>query len=195
MNAILKETLLPKGATLQLVQGDLTLEATDAIVNAANAYLQHGGGVAWAIVRRGGEIIQDESDAWVREHGLVSHESPAWTSGGNLKARYVIHAVGPIWGEGEEDAKLTAAVTGALRVADELNLASISLPALSTGIFGFPKERAAGVILSAVRAYFVTGSTSLRLVRLVLYDAETVTAFRKAWDENLFKAIKPQTPS
>ncbi|MGQ9832567.1 MAG: macro domain-containing protein [Candidatus Villigracilaceae bacterium] len=195
MNAILKETLLPNGATLQLVQGDLTLEATDAIVNAANAYLQHGGGVAWAIVRRGGEIIQDESDAWVREHGLVSHASPAWTSGGNLKARYVIHAVGPIWGEGEEDAKLTAAVTGALRVADELNLASISLPALSTGIFGFPKERAAGVILSAVRAYLVTASTSLRLVRLVLYDAGTVTAFRKAWDENLFNAIQPQTTS
>lgn len=181
MTAVLEQVSLSSGVLLQLVQGDLTLEKTDAIVNAANRYLQHGGGLAWAIVQRGGEKIQEESDAWIGKHGPVSHESPAWTSGGDLAAKYVIHAVGPIWGEGDEDAKLAAAVVGALRVANELRLTSLSLPAISTGIFGFPKQRAAGVILRALCSYFAEHTTSLRLVRLVVYDAKTTAAFHKVW--------------
>ena len=85
--------------TLRLVQGDITERDTDAIVNAANSFLQHGGGVAGAISRRGGLVIQRESDAWVSEHGPVSHAEPAVTWGGSLPCRYVIHAVGPVWGE------------------------------------------------------------------------------------------------
>ncbi|MEZ0397098.1 MAG: macro domain-containing protein [Anaerolineales bacterium] len=185
MNAVLAETRLPGGALLQLVQGDLTRESSDAIVNAANAYLHHGGGLAWAIVQRGGETIQRESDAWVREHGLVTHDSPAVTSGGALPCRYVIHAVGPVWGEGEEEAKLAAAVTGSLRRADELGLTSVSLPAISTGIFGFPKERAAEVTLAAIRDYFAARASHLSLIRLVLFDGETLQAFRAAL--NLFE--------
>ena len=102
MSNSLVEKLLPTGQTLQIAQGDLTLEETDAIVNAANEHLQHGGGVAWAIVRRGGDMIQEESDAWIAKHGLVPHSRPAWTSGGTLPARFVIHAVGPVWGDGDE---------------------------------------------------------------------------------------------
>src|SRR3990170_659673 len=128
MNTVLMERVLQTGQTIQIVQGDITLENVDAIVNAANEHLQHGGGVAWAIVKRGGDVIQDESDAWIRKHGLVSHSRPAWTSGGRLPAKYVIHAVGPVWGDGDEDAKLAAAVTGCLRVADELTLESIAFP-------------------------------------------------------------------
>ncbi len=184
MSNILKEHTLPSGQTIQIAQGDLTLEDVDAIVNAANEHLQHGGGVAWAILRRGGDVIQDESDAWVRAHGLVSHAHPAWTSGGSLPARYVIHAVGPVWGASEEDAKLTAAVTGCLQVADELGLKSIAMPAISTGIFGFPKERAARVILSAIQSYFVNETSQIRLVRLVLYDEETMAAFFTVWAES-----------
>jgi O-acetyl-ADP-ribose deacetylase (regulator of RNase III) len=120
MSTILAEKIVPTGQTLEIAQGDITLENVDAIVNAANEHLQHAGGVAWSIVRRGGDGIQDESDAWIKKHGLVSHSHPAWTSGGQLPARYVIHAVGPVWGDGDEDAKLAAAVTGSLRVADEL---------------------------------------------------------------------------
>ena len=86
MNNVLLETILPSGQTLQLVQGDITVETTDAIANAANEHLQHGGGVAWAIVRRGGDVIQRESDEWVRTHGPVSHAEPAWTSGGTCPA-------------------------------------------------------------------------------------------------------------
>lgn len=181
VNKMVSERILTGGVTLQLVYGDITLETTDAIVNAANAYLQHGAGVAGAIVRRGGEVIQRESDDWVRQRGLVTHDSPAWTSGGHLQAKYVIHAVGPIWGEGDEDAKLAAAVAGSLRVAEGLNLTSLSVPAISTGIFGFPKERAAGVIFSAMAEHFRANPSTLRLVRLVVYDEETLSAFRSAW--------------
>ncbi|MFZ5908943.1 MAG: macro domain-containing protein [Chloroflexota bacterium] len=184
MSNILKEHTLPSGQVIQIAQGDLTLEDVDAIVNAANEHLQHGGGVAWAILRRGGDVIQDESDAWIRAHGLVPHAHPAWTSGGRLPARYVIHAVGPVWGAGEEDAKLTAAVNGSLQVADELGLKSIAMPAISTGIFGFPKERAARVILSSIQSYFDRETSQIRLVRLVLYDDETIAAFFTVWAES-----------
>lgn len=192
MNTTLLEIPLPSGVTLQLAQGDITAEKTDAIVNAANEYLQHGAGVAGTIVRRGGPAIEAESDAWIKQHGLVSHESPAWTSGGRMPARYVIHAVGPVWGDGDEDAKLAVAVTGSLRVADELKLTSIALPAISTGIFGFPKERAADVILKSIEKYFQEKPGSgIRLVRLVLYDQATITSFSKAWDDHF--STKPQT--
>ena len=183
MNDLLKEIHLPLGQTIQLVRGDITAETTNAIVNAANAYLQHGGGVAGAIVRRGGPGIQQESEAWVRAHGLVSHATPAWTSGGSLPCRIVIHAVGPIWGDGDEEAKLAAAISGALRLADELGLASIAFPAISTGIFGFPKERAARVIFAAIREY--SGKPSgLHLIRVVLSEPETIMAFEKAWHDH-----------
>ena len=183
MNSILHETVLPSGRTIQLVRGDITAETTDAIVNAANAYLQHGAGVAGAILRQGGPAIQRESDAWVQAHGPVSHTTPAWTSGGNLPCRIVIHAVGPVWGDGDEDAKLGGAITGSLRVADELGLASIAFPAVSTGIFGFPKERAAGVMFASFREN-LDKTSSLKLVRLVLYDTSTITVFEKAWHDH-----------
>jgi O-acetyl-ADP-ribose deacetylase (regulator of RNase III) len=178
MNTILQEHILPPGQTLQIVQGDITTEEVGAIVNAANEHLQHGGGVAWAISKRGGPTIQQESNEWIRTKGPVSHTHPAWTSGGLLSARYVIHAVGPVWGEGDEDAKLSAAVTGSLRVADELELKSIALPAISTGIFGFPKERAAKIILGAIKTYFEENSSSgIKAVRLVLFDQSTADTF------------------
>ncbi len=184
MNTILTERSLPTGQTVQLVQGDLTAEQVDAIVNAANEHLAHGGGVAWAIVRKGGEVIQQESDEWIRAQGLVSHAHPAWTSGGLLPAKYVIHAVGPVWGDGDEDAKLSAAVRGSLHVADELGLASIAMPAISTGIFGFPKGRAANVIFRAIAHYFSEHSESgVGLVRIVLFDSATIDAFMDVWKE------------
>ena len=184
MNQVLKEALLPAGLTLQLVQGDLTEEQVDAIVNAANSHLQHGGGVAGAISRHGGPQIQAESDAWVRKNGPVPHSSPAYTGAGNLPCRYVIHAVGPVWGEGQEDQKLQAAVTGTLELADRLSLASLAVPAISTGIYGFPKPRAARIMLSALQSYFARQSSSkLRQVRIVLFDQLTLDAFSSVWDD------------
>lgn len=184
MNSTLAEHLFPTGQTIQMVQGDITIEEVDAIVNAANEFLQHGGGVARTISQKGGSTIQKESDAWVSERGRVSHANPAWTSGGNLPAKYVIHAVGPVWGDGEEDNKLASAVMGSLRVADELKCSSIALPAISTGIYGFPKDRAARVIFSAIEKYFEENSSSgVQMAKLVLYDQPTVEVFFKSWQD------------
>ena len=192
MNKVLVERVLSTGQTIQIAQGDLTTETTDAIVNAANEHLSHGGGVAWAIVKHGGEIIQEESDEWIRKHGIVSHARPAWTSGGSLPAKYVIHAVGPVWSErsgdpapagGDEDNKLAAAVNGSLEVADELKCSSISFPAISTGIFGFPKDRAAKVMLSSIENYFSHHESEIKLVRLVLFDDVTIQAFISVWSD------------
>ena len=181
MNTILLERKFPSDQTIQIVQGDITSEEVDAIVNAANEYLQHGGGVAWAISKKGGPAIQKESDAWIREHGPVSHAQPAWTSGGLLPAKYVIHAVGPVWGDGDEDKKLSEAVTGSLHVADELKCSSIALPAISTGIFGFPKDRAADIIFSSIENYFESNESNLKVMRLTLFDQATVDVFLKSW--------------
>jgi len=188
MNTILAERVLPTSQTLQIIQGDITTEDVDAIVNAANEHLQHGGGVAWAISKKGGDAIQKESDDWIRQHGLVSHSHPAGTSGGLLPAKYVIHTVGPVWGDtqsagagGDEDNKLSDAVTGSLRVADELKCSSIALPAISTGIFGFPKDRAARIIFSAIEKYFESSSSSLKVVKIVLFDQATIDVFVKSW--------------
>lgn len=183
MNSILVEKKFTTGQALQIVKGDITIEEVDAIVNAANEHLAHGGGVAWAISKKGGPKIQQESDAWVQEHGPVSHAHPAWTSGGLLPAKYVIHAVGPVWGEtADDDKNLSDAVTGSLQVADELKCKSISMPAISTGIFGFPKNRAAGIIFKAIAAYLEKNiNSSVKQVRIVLFDQTTIDAFMKQW--------------
>jgi len=188
MNTVLVEQKLPSGQVIQIVKGDITTEAVDAIVNAANEHLQHGGGVAWAISKKGGPAIQKESDAWIRQHGPVSHSHPAWTSGGFLPAKFVIHAVGPIWGDpqsagagGDEDKKLSDAVMGSLRVADELKCSSIAMPAISTGIFGFPKDRAAGIIFTSIEKYFEDNISNLKVAKVFLYDEPTIDVFMKTW--------------
>lgn len=182
-NLVQKEHVFSTGLSFQIVQGDITAETVDAIVNAANSHLMHGAGVAGAIVRRGGPVIQAESTQWVRQHGLVTHTEPAYTHAGNLPCRYVIHAVGPVWGEGDEADKLEQAVSGILRLAEQLGLASISIPAISTGIFGFPRERAAQVIISAVLDYSQhSTNTTLKLIRLVLFDQATLQAFIQEWE-------------
>jgi O-acetyl-ADP-ribose deacetylase (regulator of RNase III) len=162
--------------TIRLVSADLTERDVDAIVNAANSRLQHGGGVAGAIVRKGGRIIQEESDAI----GFVPVGSAAMTSAGKLKARQVIHAVGPRMGEGDEDNKLKSAITSVLRLASEKGLHSISVPAISAGIFGFPKDRCAKIIVDGTAA-FLSGAagTSLQLVEFCITDNEAYDQFKK----------------
>ena len=99
-----------------------------------------------------------------------------------MPAKYVIHAVGPVWGEGDEDRKLASAIKGSLEVADQLDLKSLAFPAISTGIFGFPKDRAARVMLSAIAAYFSGRTSGVQRVRVLLFDEATIRAFRAAWD-------------
>jgi O-acetyl-ADP-ribose deacetylase len=184
MTELVAEYRFPTGQILELVSGDLTAEKVDAIVNAANAHLMHGGGVAGAIVRRGGHQIQEESNAWVRNRGPVSHESPAYTSAGNLACKYIIHAVGPVWGEGDEDRKLAAAVKGSLSLAEKLQLCSLALPPISTGIFGFPKDRAANIIIKTIDSYFNDNPRSgLKQVRITIIDDLTLKVFAAAFKE------------
>ncbi len=178
MNEPLFTKIYNSGQRLEIAQGDITQEPVDAIVNAANAQLQHGGGVAAAIVSKGGSAIQKESDDWVRQHGSVTHTQPAYTTAGRLPAQYVIHAVGPVWGEGGEIVKLQQAIEGSLAQAQKLGLKSIAFPAISTGIFGFPKDRAARAFYDTVAAYYIRNPDSpLALVRLVLYDDDTLNVF------------------
>jgi O-acetyl-ADP-ribose deacetylase (regulator of RNase III) len=177
---VLFESTLDDGRTIRIVHGDLTAERVDAIVNAANEHLAHGGGVAGAISRKGGPTIQAESDRWVREHGPVRTGTAAITGAGNLPPRYVIHAVGPVWHGGAhgEDDLLASAVRSALEMADRHSLASLSIPAISSGIFGFPKDRCARIILQTVRDYLAAHPGSgLREVNLCNIDLETCDHF------------------
>lgn len=170
----------PEGVLLALHHGDLTLETVDAIVNAANGQLAHGGGVAGAIVRRGGPAIQSESTAYVLRHGRVPTGQVAVTGAGSLPCRRVIHAVGPVWHGGgrNEPELLRSAVTEALLAADREGLASVAMPAISSGIFGFPKPLCAEILVSAGMEFSAAHpQTSVREIRYTNYDAETVEVF------------------
>lgn len=162
--------------TIRLISADLTERDVDAIVNAANSHLQHGGGVAGAIVRRGGRVIQEESD----KIGHVPVGGAAVTTGGTLKARYVIHAVGPRMGEGDEDNKLKAAINSVLDLASGERLKSISVPAISAGIFGFPKERCAKILVGETVSFLKSKTShSFELVEFCIFDKEAFDFFKK----------------
>jgi O-acetyl-ADP-ribose deacetylase (regulator of RNase III) len=162
--------------TMRLVSADLTERDVDAIVNAANSHLQHGGGVAGAIVRKGGRVIQDESN----KIGFVPVGGAAVTTGGTLKARHVIHAVGPRMGEGDEDNKLKKAMISVLALAAQKKFRSISVPAISAGIFGFPKDRCAKILVGETAA-FLKGEpgTALELVEFCIFDQEAYGFFKR----------------
>jgi putative ATPase len=180
MSEVRYEARLAGGVTLRVKKGDLTAEAVDAIVNAANERLAHGGGLAGAIVRAGGEVIQWESD----EKAPVPTGRAVATGAGALPCKRVIHAVGPVWArypEAEADRLLASAVQAALDVASAEGLASISIPAISSGIFGFPKERCAVVTLEAVEGYFADHrETTVAEVNLCNFDEPTTAIFEAA---------------
>ncbi len=165
---------------IRLISADLTERDVDAIVNAANSRLQHGGGVAGAIVRKGGRIIQDESD----KIGYVPVGGAAMTTAGKLKAKFVIHAVGPRMGEGDEDNKLKKAITSVLTLASEKKLKSISVPAISAGIFGFPKDRCAKILVGGTAAFLKQRPESpLELVEFCIFDQEALGYFKSEMEK------------
>lgn len=162
--------------TLRLVQGDITARDVDAIVNAANSHLQHGGGVAGAIVRKGGQVIQEESD----RIGFVPVGHAAMTTAGKLSCKAVIHAVGPRMGEGDEDNKLKNAVINSLLLSTEKGFKSISMPAISSGIFGFPKDRCAQILVSeSARFLKEHPATSLEIIEFCIYGEDTLVHFKE----------------
>ena len=157
---------------LQLARGDITEMRTDAIVNAANARLVLGGGVAGAIRRKGGPEIQAECN----RIGGTFVGGAVITTAGKLKAKYVIHAVGPRMGEGDEDRKLKNATLNSLKVADQNNLKSIAFCAISTGIFGFPIDRCAQIMLKNTIEY-LNGQAGLQKVVFCLYGQDSYQVF------------------
>ena len=167
------------GKQLLLLQGDITEMDTDAIVNAANKDLVLGAGVAGAIRSKGGPSIQEECN----RIGGALVGGAAITTGGNLKARYVIHAVGPRMGEGDEDRKLADATSNSLNLAQEKGLKSIAFPAISTGIFGFPKDRCARIMLSTVAETLKKEETALEKVIFCLWGGESLQVFQNEAEE------------
>ncbi len=164
--------------TLELVQGDITRQRVDAIVNAANARLAGGGGVDGAIHRAGGPSIMEQC----REIGGCPTGAAVATGAGRLPARWVIHAVGPVWRDGTrgEDDRLRSAWRRSLELADELGARTIAFPSLSTGAYRFPVDRAARIAISAVRDYLSEAETRLEKVVIVLFDEATLEAYRDA---------------
>jgi O-acetyl-ADP-ribose deacetylase (regulator of RNase III) len=159
-------------STVELAEGDITEMDADAVVNAANAQLILGGGVAGAIRKKGGPQIQQECN----KIGGAFVGGAVITTGGNLRARHVIHAVGPRMGEGGEDEKLSNATLNSLKLADEHNLKSIAFPAISAGIFGFPITRCAEIMLSTTIDY-LKGQTGLKKVIFCLFGRDAYEVF------------------
>ena len=168
------------GRTLELAGGDITHQAVDAIVNAANSGLRGGGGVDGAIHRAGGPGIMEEC----RRIGGCPTGSAAITGAGKLRAGHVIHAVGPIYSGGAsgEPELLRSAYRTSLEIANERGLKSIAFPSISTGVYGYPLDEAAPIALAAA-AEHLGGRTGLELVRFVLFDGETYGAYLRALND------------
>jgi O-acetyl-ADP-ribose deacetylase (regulator of RNase III) len=170
-----------KQARLSIIQGDITRQATDAIVNAANSTLMGGGGVDGAIHRAGGPAILEECKLIVDRQGSLPTGQAVITTAGNMKAGHVIHTVGPIWhgGDRKEPALLASAYRESLKLAAANNLKSISFPSISTGAYGYPVDKAARIAVREV-ASFLTEETSIEEVVFVLFDTHTYEAYADA---------------
>ena len=167
--------------TVTSVVADITRLGVDAIVNAANVELRHGGGVAAAISRAGGPVVDEESAAWVETHGPLEPGVAALTSAGSMPSTYVIHVAGPIHRDGQDNEGLLAAATlAALDLAGEIGARTLALPAISAGIYGYPADEATVVIAETVAEYLSDEHTTLRSVRLVGYDTEMAHRFAAA---------------
>src|SRR5688500_10983100 len=166
---------------IRLIKGDITDQNVDVIVNPANSYLKHGGGVAGAIVRKGGKIIQTESD----KIGFVPVGSSVITTSGQLPCQAIIHTVGPKMGESNEDFKLSKSIHSSLSLASDHNYKSISIPAISSGIFGFPKDRCANILLDESVKFLQNNKTTLETIEFCIINDETLFHFK-----NKFKKLK-----
>jgi putative ATPase len=163
------------------MEADITALDVDAIVNAANTHLQHGGGVAAAIARAGGPAIQRESDDWVRTHGPLESGAAAVTTAGDMAADLVVHVAGPRYRSGQDNAGLLgAAVHAALDAAAAHECATVAIPAISAGIYGYPLEEATMVIVESIHAWFADHEGPPSEVLLVGFDATVTAAFERA---------------
>lgn len=164
---------------ITLLHGDITKLEVDAIVNAANSFLMGGGGVDGAIHRAGGPVILDECREIVARHGRCGTGQAVITSGGNLLAKFVIHTVGPIWrgGDKKEASLLENAYLNSLKLAAENGIETIAFPNISTGVYGFPKEKASHIAVEAV-AQFLSENDQIKQVYFVCFDQENYELYK-----------------
>ena len=169
-------------ARLSLIQGDITRQATDSIVNAANSSLMGGGGVDGAIHRAGGPTILEECKKIIARQGRLPTGKAVITSGGNLKARFVIHTVGPVWHGGNqgEPELLASAYRESLKLAEENNLKSVSSPSISTGAYGYPLTEAAVIAIKTVTTFLKEQPGSIREVVFVLFNSDALAVYSAA---------------
>ncbi len=172
----------PAGRKLRLVVGDITKIPVDAMVNAANSGLRGGGGVDGAVHRAGGAAIMRELDVIRARQGGCPTGSAVATSAGGLPAKHVLHAVGPIYRDGRqgEPGQLASCYSACLELAEQLTVASISFPAISTGIYGYPLEEAAGIALRTVAEHLRKPESGVRDVLLVLFDQASYDVYARA---------------
>jgi len=172
-----KATINP--TNLSIIQGDITRQATDAIVNAANSSLMGGGGVDGAIHSAGGTAILEECKQIVARQGRLPTGKAVITTGGNLTVKFVIHTVGPIWQGGKqgESELLASAYRESLRIAAENNLSSVSFPSISTGAYGYPVDEAAKVAINTVVSFSREETTSIKEVVFVLFDSTSFESY------------------
>ncbi|WP_066636097.1 O-acetyl-ADP-ribose deacetylase [Desulfolucanica intricata] len=168
---------------LELLTGDITKQDTEAIVNAANTRLAGGGGVDGAIHRAGGPAIMKECDKIRKEQGGCPTGRAVITTGGNLKARYVIHTVGPIWygGHHDESELLASAYRSSMQLAKEKGIRSIAFPSISTGTYGYPLEQAAGIALNTIIKFLL--ENDFGEVRVVLFSKSDFRVYLKVCQE------------
>lgn len=181
MTELVTEKII-NGAKLSLIQGTIIHQATNAIVNAANSSLMGGGGVDGAIHRAGGPTILEECRRIVARQGQLPAGKAVITTGGNLKARFVIHTVGPVWHDGNqgEPELLAGAYRESLKIAVANNLTSISFPSISTGAYRYPVAEAAGIALKTVAAFLMEHPGSIKEVVFVLFNTATFTSYQSA---------------
>ena len=165
---------------IHIKQGDITAETTDAIVNPANSQLLHGGGAARAIAVKGGPVIEEQSRRLIERIGEVPTGKAVMTDAGRLPCKFVIHTVGPVWGEGDEPEKLRRAVWNVLTLAELYNLRSVSMPAISSGVFGFPKPLCAEILLATAAEFLKQPAVSLNEVVMCNHDRQTTEIFMAA---------------
>jgi O-acetyl-ADP-ribose deacetylase len=169
---------------IKIVQGDITRQVVDAIVNAANSSLMGGGGVDGAIHRAGGPAILEECKKIRQLQGGCSPGEAVITGGGNLKVKYVIHTVGPVWrgGTTNEEDILKNAYRNSLLLAEQYECQTIAFPSISTGAYGFPLQLAAPIALTTI-SQFLTQAKTTTEVRLVLFDVTALEAFQKTFTQ------------
>lgn len=186
--SIAKTEIMIGGCAVQVREGNLVTEQVDCVVNPANSRLQHDAGIAKEFVRRGGDLIQALSDIHISQSGPLDEGQVVATNAGELKScQQIIHAVGPMYHDGQsgENLLLAMTVTNILRKVLELGCQSVAIPAISSGIFGYPKQQSCQVILQAIAQFLEKEATGLRTIKLMANDAETVRCFETVVNDKI----------